>query len=40
MGLDKDLSRTLTNLGNARLTQAQMGMEPGANLERAIALPN
>ncbi|WP_434221639.1 SAV_2336 N-terminal domain-related protein [Limnospira platensis CENA597] len=37
LGLDKDLSMTLTNLGNARRTQAEMGMDPGANLQSAIA---
>jgi CHAT domain-containing protein len=35
--LDKDLSSTLTNLGNARSTQAQMGINPAANLDSAIA---
>ncbi|MDT9216113.1 MAG: CHAT domain-containing protein, partial [Limnospira sp. PMC 1256.20] len=29
-------AQTLTNLGNARLTQAEMGIDPTANLERAI----
>ncbi len=36
-GLERDLALTLTNLGNAYLTQAQLGKEPVANLERAIA---
>ncbi|MCW6035916.1 hypothetical protein K4A83_06470 [Spirulina subsalsa FACHB-351] len=30
-------AQTLTNLGNARQTQAQMGINPAANLESAIA---
>ncbi|MCT7973432.1 SAV_2336 N-terminal domain-related protein [Laspinema olomoucense] len=30
-------ARTLTNLGNAYQTQAELGMNPAANLERAIA---
>ncbi|WP_434222710.1 CHAT domain-containing protein [Limnospira platensis CENA597] len=33
-------AQTLTNLGNAHSTQAQMGMEPGATLERAITAYN
>ncbi|MDT9283229.1 MAG: hypothetical protein P5691_26485, partial [Limnospira sp. PMC 1293.21] len=32
----KDLSSTLTNLGVARRTQAEMGIDPTANLERAM----
>ncbi len=36
LGLDKDLSAPLSNLGNARLTQAEMGINPAANLETAI----
>ena len=36
-GLERDLAQTLTNLGNAYWTQAQLGQEPVANLERAIA---
>ncbi|MDT9193333.1 CHAT domain-containing protein, partial [Limnospira sp. PMC 1245.20] len=36
LGLDKDLSSTLTNLGVARRTQAEMGIDPTANLERAM----
>ncbi|KOR35005.1 hypothetical protein AM228_21045, partial [Planktothricoides sp. SR001] len=34
--LEKDLSSTLTNLGNAYLTQAQLGEQPSANLQKAI----
>ncbi|MEX6777065.1 CHAT domain-containing protein, partial [Limnospira fusiformis] len=37
LGLDKDVSSTLTNLGNAYRTQAELGINPAANLERAIA---
>ncbi|WP_410223487.1 CHAT domain-containing protein, partial [Limnospira platensis] len=36
LGLDKDLSSTLTNLGVARRTQAEMGINPAAHLESAI----
>ena len=36
-GLERDLAQTLNNLGNAYLTQAELGKEPVANLERAIA---
>ncbi|NCR29003.1 MAG: CHAT domain protein, partial [Microcystis aeruginosa LE13-04] len=36
-GLERDLAQTLTNLGNAYSTQAELGQEPVANLERAIA---
>ncbi|MDB9435024.1 CHAT domain-containing tetratricopeptide repeat protein [Microcystis aeruginosa] len=36
-GLERDLAGTLNNLGNAYLTQAELGKEPVANLERAIA---
>ncbi|KOR35242.1 hypothetical protein AM228_19655, partial [Planktothricoides sp. SR001] len=37
LGLEKDLSRTLNNLGVAYLTQAQLGEQPSANLQKAIA---
>ncbi|NCS50666.1 MAG: CHAT domain protein, partial [Microcystis aeruginosa BK11-02] len=36
-GLERELATTLTNLGAAYSTQAQLGQEPVANLERAIA---
>jgi len=36
-GLERDLALTLNNLGNAYCTQAELGQEPVANLERAIA---
>ncbi|MEC4853967.1 MAG: hypothetical protein SAJ12_23545, partial [Jaaginema sp. PMC 1079.18] len=37
LGLEKNLSQTLTNLGNARRTQAEMGINPAVNLDEAIA---
>ncbi|WP_410222859.1 CHAT domain-containing protein, partial [Limnospira platensis] len=37
LGLEKDLSTTLTNLGNAYRLQAEMGINPAANLDSAIA---
>ncbi|MEC4807359.1 MAG: hypothetical protein SAJ72_24265, partial [Jaaginema sp. PMC 1080.18] len=37
LGLEKDLSSTLNNLGIARLTQAEMGINPAVNLDEAIA---
>ncbi|MFM6658158.1 MAG: CHAT domain protein, partial [Microcystis panniformis] len=36
-GLERYLAQTLHNLGNAYCTQAELGQEPVANLERAIA---
>ncbi|TRU21104.1 MAG: CHAT domain protein, partial [Microcystis aeruginosa Ma_MB_S_20031200_S102D] len=36
-GLERYLAATLTNLGVAYSTQAELGQEPVANLERAIA---
>ncbi len=36
-GLERDLAGTLNNLGIAYRTQAELGKEPVANLERAIA---
>ncbi|NCR36384.1 MAG: CHAT domain protein, partial [Microcystis aeruginosa S11-01] len=36
-GLERDLAVTLNNLGAAYWTQAELGQEPVANLERAIA---
>ncbi|MDT9181491.1 MAG: CHAT domain-containing protein [Limnospira sp. PMC 289.06] len=40
LGLEKDLSGTLNNLGNTRRTQADMGIDSAANLERTIAAYN
>jgi len=37
LGLERDLAETLNNLGIAYLNQAELGKEPVANLERAIA---
>ncbi|GBL12372.1 hypothetical protein MSj_03888 [Microcystis aeruginosa Sj] len=37
LGLERDLARTLNNLGVAYRTQARLGKEPVANLARAIA---
>jgi len=36
LGLDKDLSSTLTNLGNAYQTQAELGEEPSENRQKAV----
>ncbi len=38
LGLEKDLSDTLTNLGNAYLTLAQIGVDGERNLGEAIAI--
>ena len=40
LGLDKDLSSTLNNLGMAYQTQAELGENPSANLKDAIAVYN
>jgi tetratricopeptide (TPR) repeat protein len=36
LGLEKDLSSTLTNLGSAYRNQAELGEQPSANLQKAV----